>query len=156
MRSIKNLQHLNRLIVNRTERKYLKINNFKSQALMKLLSSPHQYLFNLKTTSSAEAVRMWRRNVKEKWNYKCAYCGSKKELTIDHVVPRCKGGSDFTKNVVCCCHSCNQSKAHSPWEEWYLSQDFFSLKNYNKIINWMKPDPPQNLFAYRPRRNNAT
>ena len=87
---------------------------------------------------------------------KCAYCGSKKELTIDHVVPRCKGGSDFTKNVVCCCHSCNQSKAHSPWEEWYLSQDFFSLKNYNKIINWMKPDPPQNLFAYRPRRNNAT
>ena len=156
MRSIKNLQHLNRLIVNRTERKYLKINNFKSQALMKLLSSPHQYLFNLKTTSSAEAIRMWRRNVKEKWNYKCAYCGSKKELTIDHVVPRCKGGSDFTKNVVCCCHSCNQSKAHSPWEEWYLSQDFFSLKNYNKIINWMKPDPPQNLFAYRPRRNNAT
>ena len=156
MRSIKNLQHLNRLIVNRTERKYLKINNFKSQALMKLLSSPHQYLFNLKTTSSAEALRMWRRNVKEKWNYKCAYCGSKKELTIDHVVPRCKGGSDFTKNVVCCCHSCNQSKAHSPWEEWYLSQDFFSLKNYNKIINWMKPDPPQNLFAYRPRRNNAT
>ena len=90
---------------------------------MKPLSSPRQYLFNLKTTSSQEAVRMW---------------------------------TDFTKNVVCCCHSCNQSKSHSPWEEWYFSQDFFSMKNYNKIINWMKPDPPQNLFTYRPRRNNAT
>ena len=123
---------------------------------MKQLSSPRQYLFNLKTTSSQEAIRMWRRNVKERWDYKCAYCGSKKELTIDHVVPRCKGGTDFTKNVVCCCHSCNQSKSHSPWEEWYFSQDFFSLKNYNKIINWMIPDPPQNLFTYRPRRNNAT
>ena len=123
---------------------------------MKLLSSPHHYLFNLKTTSSQEAIRMWRRNVKERWNYKCAYCGSKKELTIDHVVPRSKGGADFTKNVVCCCHKCNQDKSHSPWEEWYLSQDFFNVEKYNKIIDWMKPDPPVNLFAYRPRRNNAT
>ena len=102
---------------------------------MKLLSSPRQYLFNLKTTSSAEALRMWRRNVKEKWNYKCAYCGSGKNLTIDHVVPRCKGGTDFTKNVVCCCHSCNQSKSHSPWEEWYFSQDFFNMKNYI-LVYW--------------------
>ena len=123
---------------------------------MKLLSSPRQYLFNLKTTSSQEALRMWRRNIKERWDYECAYCGSKKELTIDHIVPRCKGGTDFTKNVVCCCHSCNQNKSHSPWEDWYLSQDFFTLKKYNKIIEWMKPDPPVNLFAYRPRRNNAT
>ena len=45
---------------------------------MKPLSSPRQYLFNLKTTSSQEAIRMWRRNVKEKWDYKCAYCGSGK------------------------------------------------------------------------------
>ena len=123
---------------------------------MKLLSSPRQYLFNLKTTSAQEALRMWRRNVKEKWNYKCAYCGSGKNLTIDHVVPRCKGGTDFTKNVVCCCHSCNQSKAHTPWEEWYLSQDFFNVEKYNKIIDWMKPEPSQNLFLYKPRRNNAT
>ena len=73
------------------------LNNHKLQALMSILSSPRQYLFNLKTTSSAEALRMWRRNVKEKWNYKCAYCGSGKNLTMDHVVPRCKGGTDFTK-----------------------------------------------------------
>ena len=123
---------------------------------MEILSSPRQYLFNLETLSSNEAKRMWRTKVREKWNYKCAYCGSKKELTIDHVVPRCKGGTDFTKNVVCCCHSCNQSKAHSPWKEWYLSQDFFSMDKYNKIINWMKPEPPQNLFLYKPRRNNLS
>ena len=123
---------------------------------MSILSSPRQYLFNLKTTSSAEALRMWRRNVKEKWNYKCAYCGSGKNLTMDHVVPRCKGGTDFTKNVVCCCHKCNQDKAHTHWEEWYLSQDFFDVDRFNKIKDWMKPDLPVNLFAYRPRRNNAT
>ena len=98
---------------------------------MKLLSSPRQYLFNLETTSSNEAKRMWRKHIREKWKYKCAYCGSNKELTIDHVVPRSKGGTDFTKNVVCCCHSCNQSKSHTPWEEWYFSQEFFSLEKYD-------------------------
>ena len=123
---------------------------------MKLLSSPRQYLFNLETTSSNEAKRMWRKHIREKWKYKCAYCGSDKELTIDHVVPRSKGGTDFTKNVVCCCHSCNQSKSHIPWEEWYFSQEFFSLEKYNKIIEWMKPDPPSNLFLYKPRRNNVS
>ena len=123
---------------------------------MEIFSTPNQYLFNLKTASSQEAKRLWRRKIKEIWDYECAYCGSGKNLTMDHVVPRSKGGVDFTKNVVCCCHDCNQSKSHTPWEDWYFSQEFFSMKRYNKINEWMEPDPPQNLFAYRPRRNNAS
>ena len=123
---------------------------------MEILSTPHHYLFNLETLSSSEAKRLWRRKIKQRWNYECAYCGSDKDLTIDHIVPRSKGGNDFTKNVVCCCHDCNQSKSHTPWEDWYFSQEFFSMKRYNKINEWMEPDPPQNLFAYRPRRNNAS
>ena len=123
---------------------------------MEILSTPHHYLFNLETLSSSEAKKLWRRKIKERWDYECAYSGSPKNLTIDHVVPRSKGGTDFTKNVVCCCHDCNQSKSHTPWEDWYFSQEFFSMKRYNKINEWMEPDPPQNLFAYRPRRNNAS
>ena len=123
---------------------------------MDILSTPNQYLYELQTTSPAEAKRLWRRKIKEKWDFECAYCGSGKNLTMDHVVPRSKGGVDFTKNVVCCCHDCNQSKSHTPWEDWYFSQEFFSMKRYNKINEWMEPDPPQNLFAYRPRRNNAS
>ena len=123
---------------------------------MEILSTPNHYLFNLETLSSSEAKRLWRRKIKQRWDYECAYCGSDKDLTIDHVVPRSKGGTDFTKNVVCCCHDCNQSKSHTPWEDWYFSQEFFSMKRYNNINEWMEPDPPQNLFAYRPRRNNAS
>ena len=123
---------------------------------MEILSTPNHYLFNLETLSSSEAKRLWRRKIKQRWDYECAYCGSDKDLTIDHIVPRSKGGNDFTKNVVCCCHDCNQSKSHTPWEDWYFSQEFFSMKRYNKINEWMEPDPPQNLFAYRPRRNNAS
>jgi len=123
---------------------------------MEILSTPRQYLFNLETLSSSEAKRLWRSKIKQKWNYECAYCGSDKDLTIDHIVPRSKGGTDFTKNVVCCCHDCNQSKSHTPWEDWYFSQEFFSMNRYNMINEWMESDPPTNLFAYRPRRNNAT
>ena len=123
---------------------------------MEILSSPQHYLFELKTTSPGEAKRLWRRKIKEEWDHKCAYCGSDQELTMDHVVPRSKGGTDFTKNAICACHKCNQSKSHTPWEEWYFSQEFFSIDRYNKIREWMQPDPPKDLFAYRPRRNNAS
>ena len=123
---------------------------------MSLLSSPQAYVFNLETTSSAEAKRLWRKKIKEEWDYKCAYCGSDKDLTIDHITPRSKGGADVTKNVVCACHDCNQDKAHTPMEDWYLSQEFFNTARYNRINEWIKPDPPENLFKYRPRRNDAT
>jgi len=120
------------------------------------LHSPKDYLFQLHATSSGEAKRIWKRSIKEEWDHKCAYCGSEENLTLDHIVPQSKGGTDTTKNVICCCHSCNQDKAHTPWEDWYSSQSFFNEERYKKIKNWIKPDPPMNLYAYRPRRNAAS
>ncbi len=100
---------------------------------MEILSSPKHYLFHLHTTSSAEARRIWRTKIKERWDNECAYCGSEENLTIDHVIPRAKGGMNTSKNMVCCCESCNHDKAHTFWEEWYFAQDFFNTKQYNKI-----------------------
>lgn len=122
---------------------------------MELFSSPQQYLFNLHTTSSSEAKRLWRRKIREQWNHKCAYCDSEENLTIDHIVPQSKGGTDFTKNVVCCCHSCNQNKGHHFWEDWYFSQQFFCHEKYERIKKWMNPDFSTNMTIYRPRKNTA-
>ena len=36
--------------------------------------------------------------------------------TIDHIVPRANGGTDFTKNVLCACHACNQDKVILQWK----------------------------------------
>jgi hypothetical protein len=119
------------------------------------LHSPKEYLFNLYTTSSGDAKRIWRKHIKESWNHKCAYCESEDNLTIDHIVPQSKGGLDITTNVVCSCHSCNQSKGHEHWKLWYVQQDFYSEERFDKIEEWMKPDPPTNLFKYRSRKNNA-
>ena len=123
---------------------------------MQVPHSPQHYLFNLHTTSPGEAKRMWRQKIKDKWDNQCAYCGSDEHLTIDHVVPRAKGGTDFTRNVVCACHECNQDKAHTPMEDWYLSQEFFDVDRYERIKNWMKPEEPSNLYRYGSRTNKVS
>src|SRR5436305_1567497 len=51
-----------------------------------------------------------RRTVLARDNYTCQYCGSqpgKAQLTIDHVVPRSKGGGTTWDNVVAACAPCN-------------------------------------------------
>jgi hypothetical protein len=124
---------------------------------MQIYQSSDEYLYNLETSSPQEAKRLWKNSIKNKWEYKCAYCGSDNELTIDHIVPQSKGGSDYTTNVVCCCKICNQSKGHLPWKEWYKNQTFFSEENYNKIINWISEQSiKQELYTYGKRRNNLS
>jgi 5-methylcytosine-specific restriction endonuclease McrA len=42
--------------------------------------------------------------------YTCQYCGSRKDLTLDHVVPRWCGGPHTWENLVTCCRKCNLKK----------------------------------------------
>ena len=41
----------------------------------------------------------------------CQYCGATTKLTIDHVIPRSKGGQDTWENLVVACSSCNVKKS---------------------------------------------
>ena len=49
----------------------------------------------------------------------CVYCWQKTKLTIDHIIPLSRGGSDEIDNIVPACHSCN-SKKHDKTAEEYL------------------------------------
>lgn len=51
-----------------------------------------------------------RREVLRRDRYQCQYCDSKKQLTIDHIIPRSKGGKHTWDNVVIACESCNSRK----------------------------------------------
>jgi 5-methylcytosine-specific restriction endonuclease McrA len=51
-----------------------------------------------------------RREVLRRDNHACQYCGSSKRLTLDHVIPRSKGGQHTWNNVVAACESCNSRK----------------------------------------------
>lgn len=48
----------------------------------------------------------------------CIYCGKKKELTLEHILPRSRGGPDTTDNAVFVCKSCNSSKGDNRLYEW--------------------------------------
>lgn len=64
-----------------------------------------------------------RRNLIARDQGRCAYCGGKAD-TIDHVVPRSRGGQDCWENVVAACRDCNNRKAARLLSELGWSIDF--------------------------------
>ncbi|MDA8054147.1 MAG: HNH endonuclease signature motif containing protein [Thermoplasmatales archaeon] len=61
-----------------------------------------------------------RRLIFERDNYTCDYCGEKvteDTATLDHIVPRSKGGTDSKDNLVTCCFECNSIKSGKTLEE---------------------------------------
>jgi len=58
-------------------------------------------------------VRFNRRNIFARDGNRCQYCGQKfptPELSLDHVIPRSRGGKTAWANVVCSCTACNKRK----------------------------------------------
>lgn len=65
-------------------------------------------------------IKFTRHNVFERDKNQCQYCGKikdRKELNLDHVIPRDRGGTTTWENIVCSCISCNTKKGNrTPWE----------------------------------------
>jgi 5-methylcytosine-specific restriction endonuclease McrA len=55
-------------------------------------------------------VMLSRQNVFKRDGYKCGYCGSHKDLTLDHVLPKSRGGRSSWTNLVTACKRCNARK----------------------------------------------
>jgi len=53
----------------------------------------------------------------------CILCGSKNELTIDHLLPRLYNGPDDEKNIVWVCRNCNSSKGSRRPYEFYTYKE---------------------------------
>jgi 5-methylcytosine-specific restriction endonuclease McrA len=62
-------------------------------------------------------VPLTRQNLYKRDGYSCTYCGGKKNLTIDHVVPRSRGGNNSWANLTTCCYECNSKKGDKTPEE---------------------------------------
>ena len=61
-------------------------------------------------------VVLSKRNVFKRDRFECQYCGRRDgKLTIDHIVPRTRGGLSTWENMVCACATCNNKKGeHRP------------------------------------------
>jgi 5-methylcytosine-specific restriction endonuclease McrA len=61
-----------------------------------------------------------RKNILLRDRNSCQYCGvvlPAGELTLDHVIPRSRGGLSTWENLVACCHSCNRRKGNQMLHE---------------------------------------
>jgi 5-methylcytosine-specific restriction endonuclease McrA len=57
--------------------------------------------------------KITRRAVFARDDWTCQYCGSRSNLTVDHVVPRSKGGGSTWDNIVASCAPCNRRKGNA-------------------------------------------
>jgi 5-methylcytosine-specific restriction endonuclease McrA len=57
--------------------------------------------------------KITRRAVFARDRWTCQYCGSRSNLTVDHVVPRSKGGASTWENIVASCAPCNRRKGNA-------------------------------------------
>ena len=88
--------------------------SFKLPAVIRLLNK-----FRLKFN-----VKLSRRNIFLRDNFKCRYCGHKgsgSTLTLDHVLPRSKGGKFSWNNIVTSCLDCNSFKGNKTLSESRMS-----------------------------------
>jgi 5-methylcytosine-specific restriction endonuclease McrA len=56
-----------------------------------------------------------RKNIYWRDKYVCQYCSEQfkyKQLSLDHVIPKSRGGDRGWLNLVTCCHGCNQKKGN--------------------------------------------
>ena len=110
-------------------------------------------------------VPVTRRGVLRRDNHRCAYCG-KAASTIDHVLPRSRGGADSWENLVACCLRCNNVKGdRTPqeinWElrflprpprggQWTVRAPSSPIRGGSRISRW-RPD----LRAERPGKKRV-
>jgi 5-methylcytosine-specific restriction endonuclease McrA len=62
-------------------------------------------------------VNLSRQNIFKRDSNMCLYCGSRDSLTLDHVVPKAKGGRDTWINLATACQKCNAKKGNLSLEE---------------------------------------
>jgi 5-methylcytosine-specific restriction endonuclease McrA len=76
-------------------------------------------------------------------DHTCQYCGSQKKLTIDHIVPRSRGGQDTWENMVVACSTCNTKKGNT-----LLEQTGMKLRRV--------PKPMENKITLKLHKSNVT
>ena len=89
-------------------------------------------LIKLIRTLYINRVPFSKKNVLIRDGFKCAYCGGvKRKLTIDHIIPKSRGGKTDFENCVSSCKSCNNKKGNKTPSE---ANMYLKVKAYQPTI----------------------
>ena len=90
-------------------------------------------LIKLIRTLYINRVPFSKKNVLVRDGFKCAYCGAERQrLTIDHIIPKSKGGKADFENCVSSCKPCNNKKGDRTPRE---AQMYLKVKAYQPTIS---------------------
>ncbi len=65
-----------------------------------------------------KTIELSRKNILRRDDNRCHYCGKKSlEMTIDHIIPKSRGGMDSWENLITACIRCNNRKGNRTPEE---------------------------------------
>lgn len=94
-----------------------------------------------------------RHNILKRDGYTCQYCGARgKLLTIDHVIPRSRGGRDTWENLVTACLDCNTRKGdRTPSEAGMPLLRQPRPPSYLAWITFELPNIPDEWFPFLPQ-----
>jgi 5-methylcytosine-specific restriction endonuclease McrA len=95
------------------------------------------------------ARKITRRAVFARDGWECQYCGSRASLTVDHVIPRSKGGDSTWDNIVASCAPCNRRKGDRlPHQVNMHPRRRPSMPSPNIFIQLASPTIPSTWRAY--------
>jgi 5-methylcytosine-specific restriction endonuclease McrA len=97
-------------------------------------------------------IRPSRNNILWRDKNQCQYCGvieSPRDMTIDHVIPRSRGGENTWSNLVTCCKRCNQKKGNRTPEEANMSLLNKPVKPRNSVLRQISDvQPIWNIYLW--------
>ena len=107
-----------------------------------MIHCENDLLLNLISLTPKNARHEFRQRIFKDWHWECAYCSKpldENTATIDHIVPKFKGGHNVRANMCCCCSSCNKEKGTILLEDWYIKENSkFCKKRFDRLKSWME------------------
>jgi 5-methylcytosine-specific restriction endonuclease McrA len=107
------LCHVNRAFLLIFNAKAELVSESKSRVLRSISQSypcPSVIKLNRYVNLPYRSVILNRHNIFKRDQNKCQYCGQTQDLTLDHLIPRSRGGKSIWTNLVTACLSCNAKK----------------------------------------------
>ncbi len=83
-------------------------------------SFPYPSIVRLSTfvLKRRKGIMLSRKNVLKRDGYQCQYCGTRNQpMTVDHIIPKVRGGKDTWENLVTACIHCNNRKGDQTTDE---------------------------------------
>ena len=94
------------------------LDGHKVRSMHRYIPVPSVVRLNIFIRVPMKQVLLSRKNIIKRDGGRCQYCGRRSALmTVDHVIPKNKGGQDTWENLVAACHECNNRKGQRSPEQ---------------------------------------